>query len=62
MKDFYIQRKYFNGWGTSKSTERGILYTINNYDRDNIGLLGSTRWYIKSPPYDVMIKLRVKPV
>lgn len=59
MKDFYIQKKFHNGWGTSKSTERGILYTIYN---DEIGRLGETRWYINSNPFDVMIKLRVKPV
>ena len=59
MKDFYIQKKPYNGWGTSESTERGILYTLHN---DLIGNYQKPVWYIDSPPYDVMIKLRVKPV
>jgi hypothetical protein len=62
MRDFYIQRKKYEGWGTGTHTERKILYSLWDTDRSIIGSLGRSCWYITSPPFDVMVKLKVKPV
>jgi hypothetical protein len=62
MKEFYLQSKCYMGWGVNELTSRCILYSMPLIEENLIGQLDEGNWYTNHGPFDVMVRLNVKPV
>jgi len=61
MIEFYIQKVYFDSIRTNEHTTRGIFHTHFG-DHKTLGSLGKYYWNLNAQPYNVMYKLKVKPM